>query len=81
MVALPTAGQVVMKYRVNNETSYTTIFTDTTDNDITHSAVNIESSGATLPQFRELQLRVESTGNAEITGISLKWEEIDSKLY
>lgn len=81
MVALPTAGQVVLKYRINEETSYTTIFTYTTDNGISHSAVNIESSGDNLPQYRELQLRVESTGGAEITGISLKAEEVDTKMY
>lgn len=80
-VALPAAGQIVLKYRVNEETSYTTIFTHTTDNSLSHSAVNIESSGATLPQFRELQLRVESVGGAEVTGISFKAEEVDSKLY
>lgn len=78
---LPTAGQVVLKYRINEESSYTTIFTHTTDNSLTHSAINIESSGANLPQFREIQLRIESQGKAEIVGLSFKWEEIESKLY
>src|SRR3990167_9320846 len=81
MVALPAAGQIVLKYRVNEETSYTTIFTHTTDNSLSHSAINIESSGATLPQFREIQFRVESTGFAEIVGLSFKWEEIETKMY
>lgn len=80
-VYLPTAGQVVLKYRIDNETSYTTIFTHTTDNSLSHSSVNIESSGATLPTYRELNLRVESTGGAEITGITRKYEELDTKPY
>ncbi len=66
---LPTAGQVVLKYRADAETSYTTIYTNTTDNSITHSATNIESTGVNLPDFNEIQFRVESTGGAEITGI------------
>ena len=81
VVPLPTAGSVTLKYRKDEETSYTTIFTYSTDNGLSHSAVNIESSGANLPHFREIQLRVESTGNAEVTGISLKWEEKESKMY
>ena len=80
-VPLPAAGQVVLKYRIDNETSYTTIFTDTTDNDINHSAINIESSGATLPIFRELQLRVESIGGAEITSLRFKYEEMGDDVY
>ena len=81
LVPLPAAGSITLKYRINEETSYTTIFTYSTDDGISHSAVNIESSGNNLPQFRELQLRVESTGNGEITGLSFKAEEIDSRMY
>ena len=75
-VALPTAGQLVIKYRIDNETSYTTIFTNTTDNSMNHESINIESSGATLPTFREIQIRAESTGGAELTSIYFKYEEI-----
>ncbi len=80
-VPLPSAGSVTLKYRKDEETSWTTIFTYNTDNGLSHSAINIESSSANLPHFRELQLRVESTGGAEITSISLKWEDKDSKMY
>lgn len=79
-VYLPTAGQVVLKYRKDAETSWTTIFTHTTDNSISHSAINIESSGVNLPEFKELQLRVESTGGAEITGIKCRYEIIDKDI-
>ena len=79
--ALPAAGQVVLKYRINEETSYTTIFTHTTDNSLSHSAINIESSGVTLPEFKELVFRIESTGGAEITGIRCRYEVIDKDIY
>lgn len=74
-VFLPTAGQVVLKYRIDNETSYTTIFTNTTDGSISHTANNIESSGAALPKkYKEIQFRIESTGNAEIVELSFNQE-------
>lgn len=78
---LPTAGQVVLKYRKDEETSWATIFTEATDNSISHSAINIESSGATLPEFKEIEFQILSTGGAEITGLSLRGEFIDKRLY
>ena len=79
-VYLPTAGQVVCKYRINNETSWTTIFTNTTDNSISHSANNIESSGDPLPKYyKEIQFRIESTGGAEITELSFNEELLGRK--
>lgn len=77
---MPSAGQVVVKYRKDEETSYTTIFTHTVDNSLNHEAINIESSGDDLPEYREIQIRVESTGGAEITGIYIKHEEIAKNL-
>ena len=79
--ALPTAGQVVLKYRKDEETSWTTIFTNTTDNSLSHSAINIESTGVTLPQFKEIQFQIISTGNAVITGLRFKIEIIDKEPY
>jgi len=78
---LPTAGQVVLKYKLDQETTYTTIFTNTTDNSISHSAVNIESTGITLPEYKEISFRIESTGNAVVTGFSFKSEIIGKRVY
>ena len=80
------SASVTLKYRVdaaiNNEsTGWTTIFTTGTDNKISHSAINIESSGANLGEFKELQLRIESTGGAIITGYKFKAEVISKDLY
>ncbi len=78
---LPTAGQVVLKYKKDEESSWTTIFTNTTDNSISHSAINIESTGDTLSQYKEIQLRIESTGGAEPTGLKFKEEIVEKDIY
>lgn len=78
---LPAAGSVTLKYRKNEETSWTTIFAHTTDNSISHGAINIESTGATLPVFKEIQFRIESSGGSIITGLKFKYQELDNRLY
>jgi|SRR3990167_2591809 len=77
---MPAAGQIVLKYKKDEETSYTTIFTHTTDNSLFHEAINIESSGANLPQFREISFQIVSTGGAVITGLWAQFEEVDTGL-
>ena len=80
---LPSAGQIVLKYRSDanlDSTTWTTIYTNTTDDSISHGAINIESSGATLPEFKEIQFRIESTGGAVITGLKFKVEIIPKGL-
>lgn len=78
--ALPSAGVITCKYRVNEETAWTTIFSDTTDNSISHEAVNIESTGRPFNDFKEMQIKVESTGGAELTSIKVQYEELDSQI-
>ena len=159
---MPTAGQVVLKYKINEQTAYTTIFTHTTDNSLSHSTINweartvtmtiaspgvvtsaahglvatdviyftttgtlptgvianttyyvisagltanafqfsttsggsaVNTSGSqsgthtlykytnTLPSFREIQFRVESTGGAEITEFSSRFEPLEDDIY
>ena len=79
--ALPSNGNILLSYKKDEENSFTTIFSDGTDNSISHSAVNIESSGAKLPEYKEITLRIESTGGAEITGLNFQEELINKKLY
>jgi hypothetical protein len=78
---LPSGGTVVLKYRKDEETSWTQIFTYSTTSAVYHSAINIESSGAALPAYKELQLRLESTGGAIITGIKLVFDHESKDLY
>ena len=79
--SLPTAGQVVLKYRVDGASAWTTIFTNTTDSSISHDAINIESSGDNLSQYKEIEFRIENTGGGAITGFGFKEEIIDNKMY
>lgn len=73
---LPTAGQVVLKYATDSTIgtdTFTTIFTEATDNSISFSAVN------SLPkEYKEIQFRIESTGGGEVSNISFK-EELTGK--
>ena len=71
---LPTAGQVVLKYKKDEETTWTTIFTNTTDNSISY--------GTSYPvEFKEIAFRIESTGNAVITGLKFKAQFKESEAY
>lgn len=77
--SLPASGQVVLLYRVNGASSWTTIFTETTD-----SAVSTEpftkAASAQFSDFTDIEFRVQSTGGAKITGITYKYEIITSNL-
>lgn len=74
---LPSAGQVVCKYRKDGDKTWTTIFTESTDNSIKHDTALNESTGAELPVCRELSLRFEMTGGAELTGWKVAFEDLD----
>ena len=70
---MPTGGSVTVKYKVDAETSFTTIGTLSTVGALSRDFYNIESSGANFPTFKEIQFRIESvTGGAEITGFTMK---------
>jgi len=75
----PSAGQVVVKYRKDEETAWTTIFTSTTDNAIFHGSLT-DANGKTLPQFREIQFRIESTGGTEITSLKFKADTLTKEI-
>lgn len=65
---LPASSSVTVKYKVDNETSYTTIGSLSTTGALARNFLNIESTGANFKTFKEVQFRIESTGGAEITG-------------
>lgn len=70
---LPTSGSVTVKYKVDSDTSWTTIGTLSTVGAISRDFINIESTGANFKSFREIQFRIESvTGGAEITGFKIR---------
>lgn len=67
---LPTAGQVVLKYKTDEDTAWTTMTTQATDN-----AIELATDGVRIDPYREIQFRIESTGGAVITGFKFKYEE------
>ncbi len=77
---LPTAGQIVIKYKKDEETSFTTIKTNTTDNSVATIATNI-ASGISLPKYREITFRIESTGGAVPTGLVYKSKPLTSRPF
>ena len=78
---LPSGASFTIKYRKNEETSFTTIASEAVDNVLYHSSIQIESTGVTLPEFRELTLRVESTGGAELTRIYAEADIVQDEIY
>uniref|UniRef100_A0A6H1ZHU1 Uncharacterized protein n=1 Tax=viral metagenome TaxID=1070528 RepID=A0A6H1ZHU1_9ZZZZ len=84
---LPAAGQIVLKYLINEDiagqdwtTDGVTVFTNTTDDSIHQSAIN-NAAGVNLPEYKEIQWRIESTGGAKPTALKFKWEIIGKDIY
>ncbi len=73
MVKLATGQTLTAKYRIDGATSWTTIGSDTTVGDVSHSFLNIESTGDAFASGREYQFRLESTGGLEITGFTTRF--------
>ncbi len=69
---LTSSGQIVVKYRVDGATSWTTIVTKTStlpNSDLTGCYAQ-EASAETFVDARYYEFRIESTGGAEVTGFS-----------
>lgn len=77
--AQPTAGTTTAKYRKDEETTYSTIGSNSTDNDTRHRFHL--ANGNKFPTFIEQQLRVESTGGTVITGLAYSYEVIEDSPY
>jgi len=67
-----TGESLTAKYRVDGATSWTTIGTFDTDDSLSHTFLNIESTGDAFASGKEYEFRLESTGGLEITGWKAK---------
>lgn len=76
---LPAAGQVVLKYRKDEETSYTTIATDTTDNNMANLVTAISTS-TSLPSFYQIQFKIEDTGGSDVMELRFKYDVAGSPM-
>ena len=73
---MPAAGQIILGYKTDAQTSFTAIFTDTTDNQISFSAIT------GLPKdYKEIQFQILSTGNAVPTGFSFREKITGKRIY
>jgi hypothetical protein len=64
---LATGQSLTCKYKVDGATSWTTVGTFSTVGALSHTFLNIESTGANFASGREFEIRLESTGGLEIT--------------
>jgi hypothetical protein len=69
---LPANSTVTAKYRVDSDTSWTTIGQITTTNAVAHDFMEVETVNVAYSTFKEVEFRLESTGGAEITGYKAK---------
>jgi hypothetical protein len=72
-----TAGSVTVKYKVNSDTSWTTIGSLSTVGELSRIFYDIESTNTAFATFKEIRFRLESTGGVEITGFKLKTTELN----
>lgn len=70
---MPSAGVAVLKYKKDEETSYTQIFTDSTNDLISRQATQVEGVG-NLPGFNEISFELYSTGGAEFVNLKAKYK-------
>jgi hypothetical protein len=76
--ALAAGEAVTAKYRVDGATSWTTIGSASTDNDVSRTFLSIEASDTAFVSGKEYEFRIESTGGAEITGWRAKATILDN---
>lgn len=68
---ISSGGSVTMKIKKDNDSSWTTIGSLSTVGAVSRDFTLIESTGASFPTWKEIQVRLESTGGAEITGFKI----------
>jgi hypothetical protein len=74
---LASGESVTAKYKWDDATSWITIGTDSTVGDKSRSFLSIEATDTPFASGRELQIRLESAGGAEITGYKVKATVLD----
>jgi hypothetical protein len=72
---LPASGSVVVKYRTDEDSSWTTLGTSST------TGTQIHNFTGTLGNFQEIQFREEITGNAPMKNVYISLEDLDTTPY
>lgn len=68
---LASGESLTAKYRVDGASAWTTIGTYSTVDTLSKTFLNIESTGLAFASGREYEVRLESTGGLEITGLKM----------
>lgn len=76
--ALATGEVVTAKLRLDGATSWTTIGSASTDNDVSRTFLSIEATDTAFASGKEFEFRLESTGGAEITSYKAKFTILDN---
>lgn len=71
-------GGIVVKYRKDEETNFTTLFTASTANLMYYALTRSAFPAGSIPKFNEIQFRIESTGNNKPTSLWFEYEEIET---
>lgn len=74
---LTTGQSITLKYKADDDVSWTTISTASEIGSVDYDSINIESTGDNLPIFNEIAFRIELLGGAELTGFKFKAEEMN----
>lgn len=78
--ALPAAGVAVVKARVNEASSYTTVFSETTDSAVKTEPTPMPAAGTYLDSGSEFEFRMESTGAAVPNALIYKYSVEESNM-
>lgn len=78
---LTSGTSLVVKYRINSDTSWTSLMTSSTEGATSKDATNQENNGnKAFPSFKEIQFRIEATGLAEPIELMCQYIEDESLL-
>lgn len=78
---LPEGQEVSVLIRVNGTSTWTRLFTHSVVGTTTRECVQVESTEENLPNFKDLEIRIESTGGAApITGYAILYEVIGNDI-
>jgi hypothetical protein len=73
---IPAGGSITVKYKVDSDTSWTTVGTVNTTGEVARDFMAIESTGDAFATFGEVRFRIESTGGAELTTFRVKTQDL-----
>ncbi|MCP3684629.1 MAG: hypothetical protein GY861_18335 [bacterium] len=77
---LPANASIVLKYKSDAETTFTTICTIDADDTVSYEPINIEGTGVNFNTSKEVQFKFEELGGAKLTGFSCNYEELKTQI-